>query len=182
MRNIKALAPARIKWAIELLELDKQHNVLEIGCGSGVAAQHICAKLGYGNYTGLDRSPAAIKAAQERNRRYINAGRAFFSAPAPFAAADHSRSLFERLLAVNVNLFWTDDGAGAEELASLTKANSRIVLVYQPPESSQRAKIARALRKRFSPHFATITARMRTLDGAALLGVVAAREAPEHAP
>ncbi|HRO04871.1 MAG TPA: class I SAM-dependent methyltransferase, partial [Terricaulis sp.] len=110
MRSIKALAPARIKWAIELLELETKHNVLEIGCGSGVAAQHICAKLGRGSYMGVDKSPAAINAASARNAANVKGGRAMFWNGA-FNAEDREPALFDKVLAVNVNMFWTDAAA-----------------------------------------------------------------------
>lgn len=179
MRSVKALAPARIKWAIELMQLDKQHNVFEIGCGSGVAAQHICAQLGRGSYYGVDQSPAAAKAALERNGGYARGGRAIF-ANLKFDAKKHEPALFDRVLAVNVNTFWTDDGAAARDARRLMHKQSRLVLVYQPPAPEQRGKIARALKRRLAPYFPRIAAKQRTVAGAPLLAVVAALEASEN--
>jgi len=170
--NIKALAPARIKWAIELLELEKQHNVFEIGCGSGVAAQHICAKLGRGTYLGVDQSAAAAKAALERTNGYVRGGRAMIRNER-FNAESHEPALFDRVLAVNVNLFWSDEGAAMRDVRRIMHIKSRAVLVYQPPAAEQRAKIARAVKRRMAPYFGTIEASMRTVGGAPLLAIVA---------
>jgi SAM-dependent methyltransferase len=168
----KALAPARIKWAIELLNVEKSSNVFEIGCGSGIAAQRICALLGRGSYMGVDRSAAAIKAAQTRNAGWVKAARAVFI-EAAFNAADREPSLFDRILAVNVNAFWTGDGAEVLDVRRLMHKKSVFVQVYEPPEAEQRAKIARMLKRRLAPYFTDVTTTLRTVGGAPLLGVIA---------
>lgn len=177
MRSIKALAPARIKWAIELLELETKHNVFEIGYGSGVAAQHICAKLGRGSYQGVDQSAAAAQAALARNSAYARGGRAIFEHGA-FHAEAHEPALFDRVLAVNVNAFWTDGGEAARDVRRLMHNKSRCVLVFQPPEKADRAKIARAVKKRLAPYFGEVRSQMRTIGGAALVAITASVAAP----
>ena len=56
--------PARIAWALELLAPARGERVLEIGCGSGVAAAELVA-AGC-EVTALDRSAKAIEAAAAR--------------------------------------------------------------------------------------------------------------------
>lgn len=178
MREPKALAPARIKWALELLDIEKSSNILEIGCGSGIAAQRICPVLGRGSYMGVDRSPAAIKAARARNAAYAKAGRAIFI-EAAFNAADREPALFDRILAVNVNAFWTGDGAEVRDVRRLMHTRSLFVQVYEPPEAMQRAKIARIVKRRLAPFFGTVTSKMRTTGGAPLVAIVATGEPPK---
>lgn len=172
MREPKALAPARIKWALELLDVEKSSSILEIGCGSGIAAQRICPVLGPGSYMGVDRSPAAIKAARARNAAYTKAGRSIFI-EAAFNADDREPALFDRILAVNVNAFWTGDGAEIRDVRRLTHARSLFVQVYEPPDAAQRAKIARILKRRLAPLFENVTIRMRTIGGAPLVAIIA---------
>ena len=148
MRSVKALAPARIKWAIDLLELETRHHVFEIGYGSGIAAQHICAKLGRGSYYGVDQSAAAAKTALDRNGGYARGGRAIFL-QAPFDAARHEPAVFDRVLAVNVNAFWADEGEIA--LTRPIMLQSRCVLVFQPPAKGSAQD--RARRESVAPHF-----------------------------
>lgn len=171
------MAPARIKWALELLSIEKSSNVFEIGCGSGIAAQRICPVLGRGSYMGIDRSPAAIKAAIARNANYTKAGRAIFLEGA-FNYADREPALFDRILAVNVNVFWNGEGAEVIDVRRLMHVKSVFVQVYEPPEATQRAKIARILKKRLTPYFGNVTTKMHTVGGASLLGVVATGERP----
>jgi len=174
------MAPARIKWALELLQIEKSSNVFEIGCGSGIAAQRICPVLGRGSYLGIDRSPAAIKASIARNANYVKAGRAFFIENT-FNAEDREPALFDRILAVNVNAFWSGDGAEVIDVRRLMHRQSLFAQVYEPPEAAQRAKIARILKKRLAPHFSNVTTKLHTIAGVALLGVVATGESPKPA-
>ena len=172
MPEHKALAPARIKWAIELLDIEANSNIIEIGCGSGVAAQHICAVLDEGVYMGIDRSPAAINAARARNAAYTVSGRAIFI-EAPFNAADREPALFDRVLAVNVDALWTGDGAEILDVRRLMHAKSLFVQVYEPPSAAQRTKISSALHGLLSPYFGSVTTEMRTIGGAPLVAVIA---------
>lgn len=180
MREPKALAPARIKWALELLDIEKSSNVFEIGCGSGIAAQRICPVLGRGTYLGIDRSPAAIKASVARNANYAKAGRAMFM-EAAFNADDREPQLFDRILAVNVNAFWSGDGAEVRDVRRLMHAKSLFVQVYEPPDADQRAQIARIMKRRLAPHFGNVTSTMRTSAGAKLLAIVATGEMAKQA-
>ena len=171
------MAPARIKWALELLNIEKSSNVFEIGCGSGIAAQRICPVLGRGSYMGIDRSPAAIKAALARNANYTKAGRAIFLEGA-FNAADREPQVFDRILAVNVNVFWNGEGAEMIDVRRLMHVKSVFVQVYEPPEAAQRAKIARILKKRLAPYFGNVITKLHTTGGASLLGIVATGQRP----
>ncbi|MBL8547568.1 MAG: class I SAM-dependent methyltransferase [Hyphomonadaceae bacterium] len=174
------MAPARIRWALELLDIEKSSNVFEIGCGSGIAAQRICPVLGRGSYMGVDKSPAAIKASLARNANYAKAGRATFVESA-FSAADREPQVFDRILAVNVNAFWSGDGAEILDVRRLMHSRSLFVQVYEPPEADQRARIARILKRRLAPYFGNVIATMRTTGGAKLLAIVATGEMAKQA-
>lgn len=145
-------APARIEWAVELLELAPTSTVLEIGCGPGVAAQLICPQVERGSYTGVDRSRTAIAAALKRNAAHVEAGRASLL-QAAFSAANHARTRFDRILAINVNAFWTGDGGELDDVRRLLTPRGRFVLVFDPPSPAQRSKIAAALQQRSEPLF-----------------------------
>ncbi|MFC0678482.1 class I SAM-dependent methyltransferase [Lysobacter korlensis] len=108
--------PARIRWAVERLPVELLSSVLEIGCGSGAAAQLVCDLLDPGTLTALDRSETAIRRTAERNPDHLASGRLRL-VTGELASLDADVGAFDLAFAVNVNLFWTRDPAA--ELAVL---------------------------------------------------------------
>jgi len=173
VRELKVLAPTRIKWALDLLDVQPNDSVLEIGCGSGIAAQRILERLtGKGWYYGVDKSDAAVKAAFKRVHDPERPDRAIIRR-GEFDADNHEPLIFNRVLAVNCNVFWTDDGEALRGVGRLTRKHSTFVQVYEAPSLAQRTKIARILQERMPPIFADTTITKRSVGGALLLAAVA---------
>lgn len=69
------IAPAdRIVSAVKLLPLREGMRVLEIGCGPGVAARAVAARIGTGFVLAIDRSDKAIALARRGSVGEIAAG------------------------------------------------------------------------------------------------------------
>jgi SAM-dependent methyltransferase len=102
--------PERITWAVRVLAPAPDDQLLEIGCGPGVAVAHICEHLAGGQILAIDRSPTAIARATRRNAGCIAAGKAVLRTAAveSLQAADllEGREGFDKVFALNVNLFW----------------------------------------------------------------------------
>jgi SAM-dependent methyltransferase len=135
--------PERLTWAVRKLGPRPRDEVLEIGCGTGVAASLLCERLGAGRLTAIDRSAAMVAAARRRNRACIAAGRAVIRRMA-LADADFDPDSFDRAFAVHVNVFWLRPAAELEVLRRILRPRGVLSLVYQPPAASQIAKIAEA--------------------------------------
>jgi len=58
--------PDRIAWAVDVLSVGTADRLFEIGCGTGVALELVCDRLGDGQITGIDRSAKAITAAERQ--------------------------------------------------------------------------------------------------------------------
>jgi SAM-dependent methyltransferase len=102
--------PERIRWAVRAMAPDPDDRLLEIGCGPGVAVAAICRRLTGGQITAIDRSPTAIARATRRNAGCVAAGRAVLRTAA-LASLDPADLLaggrgFDKVFAMNVNLFW----------------------------------------------------------------------------
>jgi cyclopropane fatty-acyl-phospholipid synthase-like methyltransferase len=140
------MIPQRISWAIGLLKPWSGASILEIGCGRGVAAQALCEHLGPRGYVGIDRSKTAIDAAKKLNAEVIGRDVAEFVF-AELADASFGRQRFDRILAINVNAFWT---GGEKEIAAvqgILKAQGRMLLVYEAPSPARLSSIEEKLRK-----------------------------------
>lgn len=137
--------PTRLLHAVEALDVAPNHHVLEIGGGQGVSASLICEILsrGTGRYLGLDRSALATERARARNALHVSAGRAEFQTQ-DLLQASLPPAAFDRILAVNVNLFWTDPTAPAlERLRTSMKRHGLLVLVYEAVSPDLRSLRAR---------------------------------------
>ena len=130
--------PARISWAVELLDLGPTDRVLEIGCGPGVAASLVAARLANGSMTAIDRSATAIARARARNADHVRSGR--LTLEHATLAEFRSEQRFDKAFAVNVNVFWTT--AAVPECSALHAAlvpDGVVHLVYGGPGDDVRS-------------------------------------------
>jgi len=128
-----AAVPARIGWALELLNLQPDDGVLEIGCGSGAAMELACRVLDGGHITGIDRSATAVARASARLGAELAAGTADLRT-APLASLEAPASSFGKALAVNINTFWTGPAhAELQVLRRVLRSDGLLLLVYETP-------------------------------------------------
>ena len=102
--------PEHARWAVATLDPGPDDLLLEIGCGPGVAVAVVCERLVGGKVVAIDRSATAISRATKRNAEHVAAGRAVLRTVAleQLQPADvlGRRERFDKVFAMNVNLFW----------------------------------------------------------------------------
>ena len=132
----------RIAWALEGIAPKSSDRLLEIGCGQGVAVAALCERLTSGTILAIDRSATMIAAARRRNRDHVRDGKAAF---ATMALADMSfgSQRFDKVFAINVNLFWRDAARELAIIRSILAPRGRLHLVFEPPTAAQVERIAK---------------------------------------
>ena len=124
--------PERLRWAVEVADIRPNHSVLEIGCGGGHAVSLIAATLRGGRILAIDRSATQVALAKRRNAALIADERVEVRrAMLEQVAAGDER--YDRVIAVNVNAFWTEPARALPALAALLVPRGRACIVYQPP-------------------------------------------------
>jgi len=124
----------RLRGIVAGLGLGPGDRVLEIGCGHGVAATHVCEAIGpAGRLVAVDRSPKMVAAAARRNAAF--AGMAEFVS-GELETLDLGGRRFDVVLAVRVGLFQREP-ARARALARRWLApGGRLHVVFDRPMSS----------------------------------------------
>jgi ubiquinone/menaquinone biosynthesis C-methylase UbiE len=159
---------------MQTMDVAPSDHVLEIGCGRGVAASLVCQRLSRGRLVAIDRSVTMAKTAEQRNRDSVEAGRAVFLATS-LGAADLSGERFDKVFAVNVNLFWVRSSARELELIRrVLKRKGAMYLFYEPPQAPRAKAIADNVVAFLSEQgFGTTTLSTTTQPGRAVVCVVA---------
>jgi SAM-dependent methyltransferase len=165
-----SLVPARIAWSVNQLGIGTDQRILEIGAGKGAAAELVCTRLGGGSYLGIDRSAAAVSAARERNRRYIEHRMAQIQRLELEDIDPGAVGRFDTIFAVNVNLFWTRPAQ--RELAlvrELLTTQAQLWLFYEAPTTTATSRISTLLGHRLDQAGYGYETVSETVEGALLL-------------
>ncbi len=102
----------RFNWALQLMDIKPVNNVLEIGCGVGLAVDLIASNLREGKITAIDKSKSMIYTATKRNAEHIKNKKAeFHNADLPNLSL---ASTFDTIFCFNVNVFWTKNSVTRE--------------------------------------------------------------------
>ncbi|MFI6010545.1 class I SAM-dependent methyltransferase [Streptomyces sp. NPDC051243] len=165
--------PERLTWAVRNLDPAPGDRVLEIGCGRGVAVALLCERLTSGTVTAIDRSETAVAAARRRNAESVAAGRAVIRV-AGLAQADFPEASFDRILAVDVNLFWVR--SPDKELTALRRwlaPGGTLCLCWEPPAGRRAEEVAGKVEPAVAAHGFTTEVRVGVSGtGTALVCVV----------
>jgi cyclopropane fatty-acyl-phospholipid synthase-like methyltransferase len=151
--------PERLRWAARVLDVAPGDQILEIGCGPGVAVSLVCGQLVGGSITAIDRSATAIKRAAERNAGHIASGKAALR-QADLAALTLPGQRFNKIFAVNVNLFWARPAdAEWQAVKDHLRDDGVLHLFYDTPGQEKAGQVAKAVTATLTRHgfSATIT-------------------------
>src|ERR687888_866649 len=144
--SVADVIPERIRWAVETLVVGPDDRLLEIGGGPGAAASLVCKRLDRGSLLLIDRSATAIERTWRRNPAHVASGRLTLET-VDVADFDPGKARFDKVFAVNVNVFWTTPAT--EELARIRRAldhEGRLFLFYETPSAARsRHAVARVV-------------------------------------
>lgn len=117
-------------------------RLLEIGCGHGLAVAAVCEGSTSGTILAIDRSATMIAAARRRNHDHERDGKATFATMALADMTFGSRR-FDKVFAINVNLFWRDAARELAIIRNVLAPRGRLHLIFEPPTAGQVERITR---------------------------------------
>jgi cyclopropane fatty-acyl-phospholipid synthase-like methyltransferase len=125
-------ASERLVWAAERLSVRPAQTLLEVGCGHGVLASLVCARLTTGKLVAVDRSATMVNLARKRNREHEDAGRLELHA-ADLLTAPLTEARFDTVYAVNVDLLRSEQPPELPRLRALLAPRGQLLLMMQGP-------------------------------------------------
>ncbi len=121
----------RLTWAVDVLAVQPDDHLLEIGCGHGVAVSLAADRLATGHITALDRSAKMIETARTRNAAHIAAGRVTLVCAA-LEVADVGVGGFDKIFAFHVADLWRRP-ENLDRVRDLLAPGGALYLFNQPP-------------------------------------------------
>ena len=118
----------RFNWAVEMLHVDPDDRILEIGCGHGIAVSLIAPQLKKGCITAIDSSSAMIGRAIKKNE----GTQASFINGTLLEAPIKDRQ-FDKIFAFNVNVFHKDAEKELDLIREYLAPLGALYIFHQPP-------------------------------------------------
>lgn len=175
--------PERIAWAVDQLGAAPGHHVLEVGCGPGVAlallADRVTGSGAAGTVLGVDRSATAVERSRARNADAVTAGITSVEQAALADLAGRSvdgdlAGRFDRVLAVDVNVFWTSDAdVECAALARILRPGGQVLLAFGGPDPGGVRDVGPGIAAKLEAH--GLSAEVRRHPGGGLVAVAAHR-------
>ena len=119
------------KAAHTALALEAGDQVLEIGCGPGLALKHAARRIGRAGFAaGIDHAPLAVSTALRRNRGFVRQGRVEVRC-ASVQSIPYPDRRFNAAYAVNSFQFWPAPEDALAELRRVLQTGARLVLTQR---------------------------------------------------
>jgi ubiquinone/menaquinone biosynthesis C-methylase UbiE len=115
---------------IQLLGIDEDDYVLEIGFGNGKYIAEIIEKVKGTHVFGLDFSDAMVKTASKLNKNSIEQGRVQI-AQGEVEKIPFNDRMFDKIFTVNTIYFWSDPILGLQEIKRVLKPGGRLVITFR---------------------------------------------------
>jgi SAM-dependent methyltransferase len=131
-------------WIVEMLDVQPDDRVIEIGFGPGLALEAAAERARRGFVAGVERSRVMLRQAERRNRAAVAAGRMELRLGSA-ESLPYADGSFTKACAVNSLQFWPSPQAGLTQLHRVLASSGRLVLALR----MRRADAGRYDRSRF---------------------------------
>lgn len=121
----------RNSWAVSVLDVRRDDRVLEIGVGPGLAIRELSRIAAEGYVCGIDHSELMLRWARRRNADGLRRGVVDLRLGSVDELPEFDTP-FDKLLAVNTMLFWSEPVARLAELRHLLRPGGLIAVAHQP--------------------------------------------------
>jgi cyclopropane fatty-acyl-phospholipid synthase-like methyltransferase len=171
MSSVDRVAP-RFEWAMEVLPLTPGMQVLEVGCGHGIALGLVASRLRDGCVLGVDRSEKMIAQSLRRNAQAVREGRVL-ARVGTLAEVNLGREVFDVAFAINVSLFADDARMELSRLRARLRPEGSLFLFHEAPVAAHAKRFGEAASRNLEAHGFTVRTLPAVASRACVVGQVA---------
>jgi len=121
---------ALTSWTLGQLEIRDGNDVLDIGCGSGLAIKMLSNMIREGKIVGIDYSPVMLRQAEKRNRQGVKEGKITIHhgnvSQLPF-----SEDSFDKVCAIETFYFWPDPCENLREVRRVLRPGGTAAIAME---------------------------------------------------
>jgi ubiquinone/menaquinone biosynthesis C-methylase UbiE len=132
-------------WVTELLEVEANDSVLEVGFGPGVIIQRLSKLASAGHVAGIDPSREMVEQARARNAIGIKGGLIDLQRGSVESLPFDDNS-FDKALAINSMQVWPDSNTGLTEIRRVMKPGASVAIGFTSYSGQQNKGLAEMLR------------------------------------
>lgn len=124
----------------EILAVQPDDRVLEIGCGTGKLIKLMAKNIETGFIEGIDFSSVMMEIAQRRNKRHIARGTVTM-VEANFDENTTEHRSFTKVCSVNTLYFWKNPEHTVQKVVNLLEPGGRFVVAFEDFDQLERRKL-----------------------------------------
>ena len=127
------------RWTVDLLGIEPEARVLEIGFGPGVAIRYAAERTTRGHVSGIDCSEAMLQMARKRNSSRLANGLVDL-AKADVQSLPYPDDSFDRAFAIHCIYFWREPTACLREIRRVLRPDGLVAITIRPVHQWQGRK------------------------------------------
>lgn len=139
---------ARNHWTVDLLKLQPNDRVLELGFGPGIAIQYAAPMVTEGSITGIDHSETMLRQASKRNASSMREGRVELFLGSLENLPPYEKP-FTKIFSANVIQFWEEPDKEIRKLRSMLATRGLLASTYMPRNRNASNEFGRAKAEEF---------------------------------
>jgi len=126
----------------ELLSLQENDHVLEIGFGTGKLITEMAKLVDKGLIEGIDLSKEMVALAEKKNKQYIAKGKVIIR-QGDFEETPYNENSFDKICSSNTIYFWPDPDKYIKKILGILKPGGRLILAFEDRQQLERKPLSK---------------------------------------
>jgi len=125
----------------ELLSLQENDHLLEIGFGTGKLITEMAKLIKRGLIEGIDLSNTMVALAEKKNRKYIAEGKVIIR-QGDFEATDYSDNSFDKICSANTIYFWSHPDNYMQKILRILRSGGKLILAFEDKAQMEKRSLS----------------------------------------